>query len=187
MARAKTQRRKPKVSRGRWRRVRLFAMDVDGVLTDGTVQISSDGTEAKGFSILDGHGLRQVARAGIVTAWISGRTSGATTARARELEIPHLVQGRIEKLAVLQDLAHRLGLAAADCAYMGDDDIDAAALAWAGIGIAPPGAMPAALAQADHVTARTAGQGAVREVCELLLAARSFPGSKRSRTESGRP
>jgi 3-deoxy-D-manno-octulosonate 8-phosphate phosphatase (KDO 8-P phosphatase) len=76
----------------------LLALDVDGVLTDGTVQISSDGSEAKAFSILDGMGLRKLSRAGITVAWISGRPSGATTARARELQIPHVIQGRNDKL-----------------------------------------------------------------------------------------
>lgn len=145
-------------------------MDVDGVLTDGTVHISSNGTEAKAFSILDGHGLRKLERAGIVTAWISGRASDATTRRATELRIPHVIQGRIEKLAALQELAHTLGLTRAQCAYMGDDDIDAPAIAWAGVGLAPPEAMPPALAAAAYVTRRPAGRGAVREVCELLLA-----------------
>lgn len=156
----------------RWRAIRLFAMDVDGVLTDGTVQICSDGSEAKAFSILDGHGLKKLERAGVITAWISGRASDATTLRATELKIPHLVQGRIDKITALQALATQLGLAAAQCAYMGDDDIDAPAMAWAGIGIAPPEAMPAALAAADYVTRRAAGHGAVREICEHLLAAR---------------
>ena len=154
-------------------------MDVDGVLTDGTVHISSDGTEAKSFSILDGMGLRQLDRAGIITAWISGRPSGATTARANELKIPHLVQGRLDKLVALQELAHQLGLNAQQCAYMGDDSIDAAAMAWAGIGIAPQEAMPEALAIADYITRRPAGRGAVREICELLL------GSGRSGVAAG--
>jgi 3-deoxy-D-manno-octulosonate 8-phosphate phosphatase (KDO 8-P phosphatase) len=158
-----------------WKRVRLFAMDVDGVLTDGTVLILADGGEGKSFSILDGHGLRLLERAGVTTAWISGRASKATTRRARELGIPHLFQGRLDKRTVLADLAERLGLAAADCAYMGDDEIDVAALRWAGIGIAPATAMPAALAAAAFVPARPAGRGAVREVCDLILAARSTP------------
>jgi 3-deoxy-D-manno-octulosonate 8-phosphate phosphatase (KDO 8-P phosphatase) len=148
-------------------------MDVDGVLTDGTVQISSDGTETKSFSILDGMGLVRLSKAGITIAWISGRASGATTVRANELKIPHVIQGRTDKLVALQELAAQLGLAAAECAYMGDDDIDAPAIAWAGVGIAPPESVPAALDAADHVTTRLAGRGAVREVCELILAARS--------------
>lgn len=144
-------------------------MDVDGVLTNGTVIISSDGSEAKAFSILDGHGLKQLAKLGIEVAWISGRASGATSVRANELKIPHVIQGRVDKKIALADLAERLQLTAAECAYMGDDVIDAPAIAWAGVGIAPPGAIPAALAAADYVTTREAGHGAVREVCDVLL------------------
>ena len=162
----------PHVPAAAWARIRLFAMDVDGVLTDGTVQISSDGSEAKAFSILDGMGLRQLEQAGIVTAWISGRASGATTRRATELEIPHLVQGRIDKITALQELATKLALQAGECAYMGDDTIDVPAITWAGIGIAPSEAMPTALAAAIYVTVLPAGRGAVREVCDLLLASR---------------
>ncbi len=169
---SKFENRKSKIPRAAWARIRLFAMDVDGVLTDGTVQISSDGTETKSFSILDGMGIVRLNRAGLAVAWISGRASGATSARAAELKVPHLIQGRTDKLAALQELAAQLSLAPAHCAYMGDDDIDAPAIAWAGIGLSVPGAMPAALRAARHVTRRPAGHGAVREVCELLLAAR---------------
>lgn len=156
-----------------WSEIKLFAMDVDGVLTDGTVQISSDGTETKGFSILDGMGLVRLHKVGIAVAWISGRASGATAVRATELKIPHVIQGRTDKLTALQELAASLGLGAADCAYMGDDDIDAPAIHWARIGIGVPDGMSAALFAADYVTTRHAGRGAVREVCERLLSARS--------------
>ncbi len=147
-------------------------MDVDGVLTDGTVRIHSDGTESKSFSILDGMGIVRLHRAEVAVAWISGRPSGATTARAQELRVPHVIQGRTDKLAALQELAGRLGLGADEVCYMGDDDIDAPALAWAAIGVAPAQAMPAARAAARFVPARAAGHGAVREVCEQILAAR---------------
>ena len=162
-------------------------MDVDGVLTDGTVQISSDGTEAKSFSILDGLGLRLLEKAGIQTAWISGRSSGATTLRAQELQIPHLVQGRIDKITALQEIAGTLGLAADQCAYMGDDTIDVDAIMWSGVGIAPPEAMPSALAAADYVTARSAGRGAVREVCDHLLASPPAVARTPARTLRGQP
>jgi 3-deoxy-D-manno-octulosonate 8-phosphate phosphatase (KDO 8-P phosphatase) len=152
-----------------WARIRLFAMDVDGILTDGTVRISSDGTETKVFSILDGMGLTRLNRAGIAVAWISGRPSAATTVRARELKVPHLIQGRTDKLTALQELAAQLQLQPRQCAYMGDDDIDASAIAWAGIGASVPDAMPAAIRAARYVTRRPAGRGAVREVCEHLL------------------
>ena len=164
--------RKSAISRAAWARVRLFAMDVDGVLTDGTVAISSDGTEAKSFSILDGGGVVSLNKAGVAVAWISGRASGATTVRAAELKVPHVIQGRTDKLAALQELAAKLGLTPAQCVYMGDDDIDAPAIEWAGIGIVPAAATAAALAVADLVPKRAAGHGAVREICELILAAR---------------
>ncbi len=147
-------------------------MDVDGVLTDGTVAISSDGTETKNFSILDGMGIVRLHKAGVAVAWISGRPSGATTVRATELKVPHVIQGRTDKLMALQQLAAELSLEPAQVCYMGDDDIDAPAIAWAGIGVAPSGSMSAALKAADYLPARPAGRGAVREVCEHILANR---------------
>ena len=169
---AKSKSAKSRISPARWAAIRLFAMDVDGVLTDGTVEIHSDGSESKEFSILDGMGLVRLNKAGVAVAWISGRPSGATTARATELKIPHLIQGRTDKLMALQELASQLGLTAAQVCYMGDDDIDAPAINWAGIGVAPATSMPAALKVADLVPARPAGRGAVREVCEHILARR---------------
>lgn len=147
-------------------------MDVDGVLTDGTVAIASDGTEMKRFSILDGMGIVRLHKAGVAVAWISGRPSEATTVRATELRVPHLIQGRTDKLMALQELASQLGLAPGQVCYMGDDDIDAPAIAWAGVGVAPTGSMPTALKAARYVPARPAGLGAVREVCEHILANR---------------
>ena len=168
--------KRPSITRGAWARVRLFAMDVDGVLTDGTVIVSSDGTEAKRFSIIDGLGLKLLHATGLELAWISGRASGATTVRATELKIPHVIQGRRDKLAALSGLAAELGLALGECAYMGDDVIDAPAIAAAGIGISVPTALPEALAAADYVTRRLPGHGAVREVCDLLLGAKARTG-----------
>ncbi len=159
------------LSAARWARVRLFAMDVDGILTDGTVAISSDGTETKSFSVTDGLGLGLVRDGGLPLAWISGRLSGATTVRATELRIPHVIQGRRDKLAALSELARELGVGLDQCVYMGDDIIDVPALRAAGIGVSVPAAAPSALAAADYVTRHRAGHGAVREVCDLLLAA----------------
>jgi 3-deoxy-D-manno-octulosonate 8-phosphate phosphatase (KDO 8-P phosphatase) len=165
----RSSRAKP-VSPKAWARVRLLALDVDGILTDGTIYVSSDGSETKGFSVLDGMGMARLLKAGLTVAWISGRPSGATARRAEELRIPHVIQGRSDKREALAELAQRLGLSAAECCYMGDDDIDAPAIAWAGIGATVRSAMPAALRVADHVSRRPAGAGAVREVCELILA-----------------
>ncbi len=176
------------ISRAAWAKVRLFAMDVDGVLTDGTVTINSDGTESKTFCITDGLGLILVRGSGLETAWISGRRSETTNLRAAELKIPHVVQGRHDKLAALTELAASLGIPLGACAYMGDDFIDAPAIAAAGIGISVPTALPAALAAADYVTRRHAGRGAVREICDLLLAAHAAPpGNTRARRRTKAP
>ena len=164
----------PGPAAARWAAVRLFAMDVDGVLTDGRVAISSDGTEAKQFSILDGFGLVRLARAGVHIAWISGRASGSTTARATELKIQHVLQGRVDKGVALKELAEQLGLSAEKCAYIGDDTIDVSAIAWAGIGIAVPNGMPSAQKAARLTTRRSGGFGAVREVCEQIAAAKGL-------------
>ncbi len=175
--------KKQAVTRSNWSKVRLFAMDVDGILTDGTVSISSDGTETKTFCITDGLGLILVRGSGLETAWISGRQSAATTLRAAELKIPHVIQGRHDKLAALSELAAKLAIPLSACAYMGDDFIDAPAIAAAGIGISVPTALPAALAAADYITVRNAGYGAVREVCDHLLLARAKPAGN---TKAGR-
>jgi 3-deoxy-D-manno-octulosonate 8-phosphate phosphatase (KDO 8-P phosphatase) len=160
---------RPRISSARWSRIRLFAMDVDGILTDGGVYIGSDGTELKRFHITDGLGLGMLRDRGLLLAWISGRASGATTRRAAELKIPHVIQNRRDKLAALTELVGQLGIALDQCVYMGDDIIDAPAIAAAGIGVTVPHAAALALAAADLVTRRPGGHGAVREVCDLLL------------------
>jgi 3-deoxy-D-manno-octulosonate 8-phosphate phosphatase (KDO 8-P phosphatase) len=164
--------KKKPIPRAAWAKVRLFAMDVDGILTDGTISVSSDGTETKRFCIIDGLGLILVRASGVELAWISGRKSEATTRRAAELKIEHVVQGRHDKLEALTELAAMLGVPLDACAYMGDDFIDAPAIAAAGIGISVPTGLPEALAAADLITKRPAGAGAVREVCDLILDAR---------------
>jgi 3-deoxy-D-manno-octulosonate 8-phosphate phosphatase (KDO 8-P phosphatase) len=171
--------KKPKISPRRWSRVRLFAMDVDGVLTDGTVTICCGAGETKTFSIIDGLGLILLRDCGVQLAWISGRKSETTNMRAAELKITNVIQGRHDKLAALTDLACALGVPLSECAYMGDDFIDAPAIAAAGIGIAVPTALPAAIAAADYVTLRHAGYGAVREVCDLILDSRGMPSGNR--------
>jgi 3-deoxy-D-manno-octulosonate 8-phosphate phosphatase (KDO 8-P phosphatase) len=161
------------IPRADWARIRLFAMDVDGVLTDGTVLVLSDRTEGKRFSVLDGLGLGLVRDAGIAVAWISGRASGATSRRAAELRIETVLQGRRDKLAALTEVAAAAGVGLKDCLYMGDDVIDAPAIRAAGLGVSVPAGMPAAIAAARYVTRRGGGAGAVREVCDQLLAART--------------
>lgn len=156
-----------------WGAIELFAMDVDGVLTDGSLYVSSDGSETKRFSIIDGLGLVMLREAGVKIAWISGRGSEATDRRAEELKVDFVIQGRKDKAKALSSLLKELGLKPEQAAYMGDDTIDTEAIELAAIGVAVPEAQPEPLAAANYTTQRAGGNGAVREVCNHILAARS--------------
>lgn len=155
----------------RLRGIRLLALDVDGVLTDGRILIAADGQESKQFHVRDGLGLRAVMDQGIEVAILSGRRAPVVEHRMRELGITRLQQGVADKGAALRELAATLGLQTGAVAFVGDDLIDLPAMACAGLGIAVQDAEPAVLEAADWVTERRGGQGAVREVCDLLLAA----------------
>lgn len=149
--------------------IELLVLDVDGVLTDGRVFIHSDGTESKGFSILDGHGIRMWQRAGLHVALLSGRASEATARRAEELEIAHVIQGAKSKLPVLKELLEKLSLSPAQAAYIGDDVMDLPIVRYVGFGVAVANAVDELKKHADYVTARQGGDGAVREVIEYIL------------------
>ena len=154
------------------RRVRLLVLDVDGVLTDGRLFYGPKGELLKVFHVRDGHGIKQVAAAGITVAIISGRKSAAVLRRARGLGIRHVTQGATDKLVALRKLAKARGVTLEDCACVGDDTPDAPILAAAGVGVAVADAHQDALDAADLVTTRAGGHGAVREVCDWLMAAR---------------
>jgi 3-deoxy-D-manno-octulosonate 8-phosphate phosphatase (KDO 8-P phosphatase) len=153
-------------------RIRLLVLDVDGVLTDGRLYLSADGEELKVFHVRDGSGLVAIQRAGVTVAIISGRDSAAVTRRARELGIQHVCQGVSDKGAELERLLAELGITAEETACVGDDTPDAPMLRRAGLAIGVADAHPALLAYAHWVTRSNGGQGAVREVCDLLLSAR---------------
>jgi 3-deoxy-D-manno-octulosonate 8-phosphate phosphatase (KDO 8-P phosphatase) len=155
----------------RARAIRLLVLDVDGVLTDGRLFISAAGEELKVFHVRDGSGLVAIQRAGITVAIISGRDSPAVTRRAKELGIRHVHQGVADKGALLDRLLGELGIAAEETACVGDDTPDAPMLRRAGLAIGVADAHPALLAAAHWVTRSSGGQGAVREVCDLLLSA----------------
>lgn len=151
--------------------IRLLALDVDGIMTDGKLFFSANGDELKGFNILDGLGLKQVMAAGITVAVITGRSSPLTRKRMSDLGIPHLMQGREDKKIALQELVDTLKLEAAEIAYMGDDLPDLPAIRFAGLGITVPNGYWLVREQADVCTLAPGGSGAVREACDLLLAA----------------
>lgn len=150
-------------------RVRGLVFDVDGVLTDGTVSISSFGHESKRFSIQDGTGILWCRMLGYELALVSGRESGATTIRAEELGIHEVYQGVRDKVAQVSAWAEEKGLELEQILYMGDDHIDLPVFEAVGISVAPANADPHVRAQATHVTAAGGGEGAVREAIEWLL------------------
>jgi 3-deoxy-D-manno-octulosonate 8-phosphate phosphatase (KDO 8-P phosphatase) len=154
------------------RRVQMLVLDVDGVLTDGRLFYGARGEALKTFHVRDGHGIKQVAAAGIDVAIISGRKSAAVARRARELGIRLVTQGASDKLAALTKLARARKISFDQCACIGDDTPDALILQAAGVAIAVADAHADALAVANLVTTRAGGHGAVREVCDWLLEAR---------------
>ncbi|HAL45000.1 MAG: hypothetical protein A2Y12_17435 [Planctomycetes bacterium GWF2_42_9] len=151
------------------KQIKLLAMDVDGVLTDGTITVCSDGTESKSFHLLDGHGIRMWQRAGLRTALISGRQSEVTKKRADELNIEFLYQPCQQKLVCFEKLLSDSGLDAKNIAYVGDDLLDLPIVRRAGFGVAVANAVDELKNAAHYVTSRTGGKGAVREVIEYIL------------------
>jgi 3-deoxy-D-manno-octulosonate 8-phosphate phosphatase (KDO 8-P phosphatase) len=149
--------------------IRLLALDVDGVLTDGRIYYGNHGEELKGFSIKDGLGIKLLQGDGIEVVLITGRSSEIVARRARELGIGEVVQGREDKRTALLEVCARKGLEPGHCAYMGDDLPDLAAVRAAGIGMAPADAAVPLRQAADWVSTCNGGTGAVREACEQLL------------------
>lgn len=149
--------------------IEMLVLDVDGVLTDGRIITHNDGSESKCFHVLDGHGLRMWMRAGLQVAWLSGRDSVATSRRAEELQISHVLQDCHEKLPALQKLLEEVGVPARNVAYVGDDLMDLPPMRYVGLGVAVANAVDEVRQEADYVTIRTGGAGAVREVIEYIL------------------
>jgi 3-deoxy-D-manno-octulosonate 8-phosphate phosphatase (KDO 8-P phosphatase) len=149
--------------------IKLLALDVDGVLTDGTLIINADGSESKFFNSLDGHGIRMWQRAGLKIALISGRASLPTERRAEQLQIEYVFQECHYKLPVVEQLALQLGLSPANMAYIGDDLTDMPVMRYVGFGAAVANAVDEVKQCADYVTTRPGGSGAVREVIEYIL------------------
>lgn len=144
---------------------------MDGVLTDGALYYSSAGEEMKAFNIQDGLGIKLLQSGGVAVAIITGRRSAMVERRARELGIAHLAQGAEDKLAAFEGLLDETGLSADQAACMGDDLPDLPLLRRCALGITVPEAPEAVKARAALVTQRSGGRGAVREVCDLILAA----------------
>ena len=153
------------------KRVKLILLDVDGVLTDGKIIVHADGSESKQFDIRDGTGIVLALRAGLRIGLLSARQSAATTERAAQLRIPLVRQGATDKLAVYDEILHEEHLTDADVAYMGDDLLDLPVLARAGFSAAPADAVTEVRARASWISSAGGGDGAVRELTEVILRA----------------
>lgn len=155
-------------------KLQLLALDVDGVLTDGCLYFGASGDAMKAFNSLDGHGLKMLRQCGVEVAIITGRRSDIVAARAAELGVEILLQGREDKLVALKEVCAALSLDLSQAAYMGDDLPDLSAIQAAGVGITVSNAARGLSELADVTTTAAGGRGAVREACEYILCAKGL-------------
>jgi len=160
------------VARKRLSQIRLFATDVDGVLTDAGMYYAESGDEWKKFNTRDGMGIKLLQRAGLVTALITMEDTKLVARRAAKLAVPEVHQGVQDKRSVLCDIAARHGLSLTEVAYMGDDVNDVEALRAVGFSAAPSDSLPTVRQVVSYLCRKKGGEGAVREVADLILKAK---------------
>jgi 3-deoxy-D-manno-octulosonate 8-phosphate phosphatase (KDO 8-P phosphatase) len=153
--------------------ITLVIFDVDGVFTDGRLFFGPDGESLKVFHVRDGYGIKRLAAEGITVAVITGRSSTAVARRMAELGVEHVFQGDHDKVPLYERLIRELGIAPTAVAYMGDDLPDLPVMQRVGLPAAPANADPEVLAVSRWTATRSGGDGAVREFCDFLLAART--------------
>jgi 3-deoxy-D-manno-octulosonate 8-phosphate phosphatase (KDO 8-P phosphatase) len=149
--------------------IRLFATDVDGVLTDAGMYYSESGDEWKKFNTRDGMGIKLLQKAGLVTAIVTQERTRLVARRAEKLAIPEVHQGVMDKLSVIRGMAARHGISLQQVAYIGDDVNDIEALQAVGFSAAPADGLPQVLKVVDYVCRQKGGEGAVRELAEMIL------------------
>ncbi len=149
--------------------VKAIFMDVDGILTDGSIYVGADDLELKRFTVEDGMGRALARQANLPLALISGRNSEATIARARQLKIEDVYQGCMNKLEPFEMLLDKFGLGAHEVAYIGDGFIDLPVMERVGVPVSVPNAHPLVKKAAVYITKRSGGQGVLREVVEWIL------------------
>ncbi len=152
-------------------RIRLLILDVDGVLTDGSLYLGNGGEEFKAFNIKDGLGIKLLMQSGVDVGVITGRSSALVAQRMESLGVKHLYQGRHEKLPAYQELLTKLALEPVQVGYVGDDLIDLPLMRRTGFAVAVQDAHSLVKQHAHWQTTLAGGRGAVREVCELLMKA----------------
>ena len=149
--------------------IRIVIFDVDGVLTDGTLYFTDSGEEIKAFNSRDGHGMKMLKASGVELAIITARESRSVKLRAEDLNITLLYQGEKNKLKIFESLVTKLKLDMSSCAYVGDDLIDLPVMTRCGLSICVPSSPILVKKHAHYVTNSEGGQGAVREVCEMIM------------------
>ncbi|MEK7703017.1 MAG: HAD-IIIA family hydrolase [Nitrospirota bacterium] len=152
-------------------RIRYLLLDVDGVLTNGTVYLNKDGEDGVGFSIYDGMGIVLCRQANLPVGFVSGRESLAVARRAADLGIKDCYLGILDKITVYFKLLTQYGLKDDEVAYIGDDIIDLPILRRVGLSVSVPNAMEVVKKEVDYITERKGGEGAVRELIDILLMA----------------
>lgn len=162
-------------------RVRLVIFDVDGVLTDGRLYFGNGGDEFKAFHSRDGHGMKMLQNHGVEIAIISGRRAKSVENRMADLQVRHVYLGIEDKRKAFEALLAKLGIEAAQTAFVGDDIIDLPVMRRVGLAIAVRDADPFVTLHAHWQTPRAGGRGAVRDVCELILAAQGRLDETRAR------
>lgn len=158
-------------NRNRAGKVKLILLDSDGVLTDGRITMSSDGSEVRAFHVQDGFGIRLGRQAGLEFGILSGRASPVLERRAAELGIEELHQGVLDKAGRFEDILQRLGIPPEAVCFVGDDLIDVPVMRRCGFAVATRDAQPDVRSCAHYVTERRGGEGAVREVVDMVLRA----------------
>jgi 3-deoxy-D-manno-octulosonate 8-phosphate phosphatase (KDO 8-P phosphatase) len=158
----------------RLKKIRCLLMDVDGVLTDGKLHFTSDGQEFKTFDVQDGHGMAMAMRAGLLLGLVSGRPSKATEQRAADLGLKIVKQAGVNKMEMVEEIKREHNLRDEEIAFIGDELVDLPVLRRAGFAVAVPNAVDEVKAIAHYTTKRRGGDGAVREVIEMILKVRSL-------------
>lgn len=153
------------------KKLKLLILDVDGVLTDGRLFFDGEGNEYKAFHSRDGHGIKLLRQTGVDVAVISGRKSTSVALRMKNLGIEHVYQGHEHKVAAFNEIIEKVGITHEQVAYVGDDLLDLPIMRRVGLAIAVNDANFAVKQRADWCTTLSGGQGAVREVCDLIMQA----------------
>lgn len=156
------------------KRIRIVILDVDGVLTDGSITYDANGLEYKRFHVHDGYGIFRGREKGLKFAIISGRTSKATAFRARRLKITDVYQGYAEKVSAFRKIIKKYKLTPDEVCFIGDDEFDLPLLRLVGLSAAPADAVVKIRKEVDFLSGKRGGRGAVREIVDMILTAKKL-------------